>query len=152
VAAWQTIENWEGFKIWAEPADWRRKGILKHVPFCYGTKPWFTIFFEALETHERSTTFEWFLMFSNGAKTSQDFEVDRCQKGDKPKEYRVGDRLLGFTGDTILGLRIPEQQRGFHTLYGFRVVAVEELVIAFLITALAGIVVWLLAYISGKLN
>lgn len=151
MAAWQTIENWEGFKIWAEPVGWRRRGILKHTPFLYGRKPQFTIFFEALEAHEKPTPFEWFLMFSNGAVTSQDFKVDECQNGDKPKDYKAGDRLLGFTGDTILGLKKPKEL-SFHTLCGFKTVAIEELVIRFLIAVIAGAVIGLLTCILARLN
>lgn len=35
--------------------------------------------------------------------------------GTKAKEETVVDRLLGFTGDTILGLKLNGQQ-GFHTI------------------------------------
>ena len=59
----------------------------------------------------------WFIMFENGMKTGQEIEVQPMIQGQPPKEYIIGDRMLGFGGDTILGVDLPSG--GFHTLMGF---------------------------------
>jgi len=151
--AWQTIENWGGFKIYAEPVGWRSKRIrgkpifkwLACVwPYRYGTKPRFTIIFERLDTPEQYTEFVWFLQFPGGLKTGQHINVPQLEPK-QPHKEPAGDRLLGWSGDTILGIRHPGDE-GFHTLYSFRVVALEDVIVGL---SIAGAAV-LLGFILGK--
>lgn len=62
------------------------------------------------------------------------------------EEYIIGDRLLGFGGDTILGIYFPGSNN-FHTLISFWTVRNEDIFIALL----TGILVALPAAIIGAL-
>jgi len=152
--AWQTIENWGGFKIYAEPVGWRSKRIrgkrifkwLARVwPYRYGTKPRFTLVFERLNTPDQYTQLEWFLYRVGALTTGLQIDLPQLPAGEI-YTMPAGDRLLGWSGDTILGIQ-QQGDRGFHTLYSFKVVAVEDLVVS----ALIAVVAVLLGFVLSKL-
>jgi len=62
-------------------------------------------------------------------------------------EYIIGDRLLGFGGDTILGVDLPGG--GFHTLASFWTLRGETILYGTILALLSGCVGALLAIIVG---
>ena len=60
-------------------------------------------------------------------------------KRDQQKEYIIGDRLLGFGGDTILGVDLP-QMGGFHTLVSFWTLRGETILYGMILLLLSGAV------------
>ncbi len=143
--AWQTIKDFGGFQISAKPVGWRNKRIFKWLPYIYGGKPKFIITFKRLDKPEQYTQFDWLLLFPGGVTTHQPFNIAQLQPDDVHEEL-AGDRLLGLSGDTILGIQ-QQGDRGFHTLYSFKVVAVEDLVVS----ALIAVVAVLLGFVLSKL-
>ncbi|MCK4362048.1 MAG: hypothetical protein KAW13_02060 [Dehalococcoidia bacterium] len=84
-------------------------------------------------------------MFENGMRTAQEIEVPLMTQGDPPWEKEIGDRMLGFGGDTILGVEMPSG--GFHTLMAFWTIREETVLYGLLL----GIAVALLSTILSLL-
>ena len=98
-----------------------------------------------MDKPEQYTQFDWLLLFPGGVTTHQPFNIAQLQPDDVHEEL-AGDRLLGLSGDTILGIQ-QQGDKGFHTLYSFKVVAVEDLVVS----ALIAVVAVLLGFVLSKL-
>ena len=79
-------------------------------------------------------------MFDHGFETGHDLVVPPMTQG-QSDEYVIGDRLLGFGGDTILGVKTPNGD--FHTLVSFWTLRGE--------TVMYGVVVALLSAVAGAL-
>ena len=78
----------------------------------------------------------WFIMFENRFETGHNLVVLPMVKGES-REYIIGDRLLGFGGDTILGVKMPNG--GFHTLVSFWTLRGETLMYGALLALISGI-------------
>jgi hypothetical protein len=87
-----------------------------------------------------SQTLSWFIRFENGSVTGCSVEVPPLTRGES-REYKIGGLLLGFGGDTILGVTIPDG--GWHTLVSFWTLRGE--------TVMYGIVLALLSGFAGAL-
>jgi len=77
--------------------------------------------------------------------TGHAIEVPQTRPGDTHKA-EAGDRLLGFTGDTLLGIWLEKSSRIYHTLYSVKVIALEDLFIGILLA----VIVALLAFLSSR--
>ena len=75
-------------------------------------------------------------MFEHGAETGHDLVVPPMIQGENHR-YTIGDRLLGFGGDTILGVKIPNG--GFHTLVSFWTLRGETVMYGAVLALLSGI-------------
>ena len=151
--AWQPVA-WGGFRISAKPKSWwRRRRILQLVPYRYGAKPKFELLFERLSEPtqpkglDQLEEFEWFIRFLPGDVTGHVVKVPQKKPGDTHKA-EAGDRLLGFTGDTLLGIWAEKNKGIYHTLYSFKVIALEDLFIGILLTVIAA----LLAFVLSRIN
>lgn len=120
---WQDI-SWGGFKIYAKPISWWRKRWLQLLPYRYGSKPTFKLVFERLSNTTPNQQIEWFIKFSNGDTTGHVINIPQMNPG-QIYESDAGGRLLGYTGDTVLG--VYTNKPVYHTLYSFRVLAVEDM-------------------------
>lgn len=151
--AWQPVD-WGGFRISANPKSWwRRRRVLQLLPYRYGAKPKFDLFFERLSEPtqpkglDQLEEFEWFIRFLPGDVTGHVIKVPQKKPGDTHKA-EPGDRLLGFTGDTLLGIWAEKNKGIYHTLYSFKVIALEDLFIGILLTVIAA----LLAFVLSRIN
>ena len=152
--AWQPVK-WGGFSISAKPKSWwRRRRILQLLPYRYGAKPKFELFFERLSEStepkglDQLEEFEWFIRFLPGDWTGHAIKVPQMKPGDAPHKVEAGDRLLGFTGDTLLGIWVEKSSRNYHTLYSFKVIALEDLFIGILLTVIAALLAFVLSRIE----
>jgi hypothetical protein len=129
MAGMQTV-GWPGlpphhyYDLRAEPLGWCQRHI-RWLPFLKDTKPRFRLTVTCIGSNVPAQTLRWFIMFEN-----------RMQTG-----HTIGDRLLGFGGDTILGVDMPSG--GFHTLVSFWTLRGE--------TVLYGIILSLLSGVAGAL-
>ncbi len=150
--AWQPVD-WGGFKISAKPKSWWRRWILQLLPYWYGAKPKFELFFERLSAPtqpkglDQLEEFEWFIRFLPGDVTGHVIKVPQIKLGETYKA-EAGDRLLGFTGDTLLGIWTEKDKGTYHTLYSFKVIALEDLFVGILLTVIAA----LLAFVLSRIN
>lgn len=132
----------------AKPKSVWRKGRLQLLPYLYGNKPRFTATVTANRDLVDPKPLCWFLLFSSGHVTHHPLELPDMREGGR-LSFDVGDRLLGFTGDTLLAM-CPGDHPGksYHALYTFRTIAVEDVlrdvIIGGLVTAL-GILITLAA-------
>lgn len=151
--AWQSVD-WGGFRISAKPKSWwRRRRTLQLLPYLYGAKPKFELFFERLAEPtqpkglDQLEEFEWFIRFPPGDRTEHIIKVPQMTPGDT-HIAEAGDRLLGFTGDTLLGIWLEKSCRSYHTLYSFKVIALEDLFIGILLTVIAALLAFVLSRIK----
>jgi len=79
-------------------------------------------------------------MFENKTQTGHEIAVPPMTQGQQ-QQYIIGDRLLGFGGDTVLGVDLPSG--GFHTLVSFWTLRGE--------TVLYGLVLSLVSAMVGAL-
>ncbi len=112
---WPGLDPHHYYDLRAEPLDWFQHHI-PWLPFLKDTKPKFRLKVVCVHPKAQSLTLSWFIMFENGKRTGHDIQIPSMAQG-QHQEYEIGDRLLGFGGDTILGVDLPSG--GFHTLVSF---------------------------------
>ena len=76
-------------------------------------------------------------MFENKMQTGHSIAVPPMTQGQR-QDYIIGDRLLGFGGDTILGVDLPSG--GFHTLVSFWALRGEAVLYGVILSLLSGVV------------
>lgn len=133
---WPGIPPHHYYDLRAEPLDWAQRN-LPWFPFFKDTKPKFRLTVSCVQPNVQSQTLHWFIMFENRFETGHDIIVDPMTQGDR-HEYIIGQRLLGFGGDTILGVKLPSG--GFHALVSFWTIRGETLMYGALLAVLSGIV------------
>jgi hypothetical protein len=144
MAGMQTV-GWSGlpphhyYDLRAEPLGWCQRHI-RWLPFLKDTKPRFRLTVTCIGSNVPAQTLRWFIMFENRMQTGHTIGVPPMTQGQR-QEYTIGDRLLGFGGDTILGVDMPSG--GFHTLVSFWTLRGE--------TVLYGIILSLLSGVAGAL-
>ena len=136
---WPGLPPHHYYNLSAEPLGWCQHHV-PWLPFLKDTKPRFRLIVQCVQASVQSQTLRWFIKFENGAETGHDIAVPPMTQGQQ-QEYIVGDRLLGFGGDTILGVYLPGG--GFHTLVSFWTLRGE--------TVLYGVALALLSAIVGAL-
>lgn len=120
MAAIQSV-RWPGlpphnyYELRAEPLGWWHRHVL-WLPFLKDTRPRFRLTATCLQSNVRNQNLRWFIRWENGAETGHIISIPAMPQG-QHREYIIGDRLLGFGGDTILGIDLPSG--GFHTLVSF---------------------------------
>lgn len=146
---WQAVSfDNPAVSVEAKPKSWRREGLFQLVPYLYGSKPQFQLTIAARENLVQPSELYWFLRFSSGDETGHQLLLPPMQK-DQSINIDVGERLLGFTGDTILGVRTAYVARSYHTLYSFRTMAPEDLARDLLIGALLVALTFVLGLCNG---
>lgn len=115
MVAWQSVPI-GGLEISARPTGWVRKNLP--LPYFKGAKPKFKLVVKRLPNPQQIHQFNWFIKFSNGDTTGNIVRIPQLVPS-KEYEVDIGDKLLGFSGDTILGIG---SGRRYHTLCSFEVV------------------------------
>ncbi len=137
---WPGLPPHHYYNLRAEPLGWWQRHI-RWLPFLKDTKPCFKLIVSCVQANVESHTLTWVIKFEHGAETAHEIVVPPMTKGQQ-QEYIIGDRLLGFGGDTILAVYLPNNIE-FHTLVSFWTLRGE--------TVLYGAVLALLAAIAGAL-
>lgn len=145
---WQAVSfDKPAVAIEAKPRSWWRKGLLQLAPYLYGSKPKFRLTVTARADLPQPEPLYWFLKFSNSDQTGHQLLLPVMQMN-QSIIVDVGDRLLGFTGDTTLGVTTCHNPESYHTLYSFRAMVVEDLVRDVFLGVLLGV----LAFVLGLCN
>lgn len=133
---WPSVPPDHFYDLKAEPLGWWQRHI-RWLPFLKDTKPRFRVTVTCVGCEVPSQTLNFFIMFDNQLKTSQTITTPSMKKGER-NEYMIGDRLLGYGGDTILGVDLPSG--GFHTLVSFWTLRGETILYGVLLSLLSGFV------------
>jgi len=136
---WPGLPPYHYYNLRAEPLGWWQRHV-RWLPFLKDTRPRFRLTVSCVQANVPTQTLRRFIRFENGAETGHDIVIPPMTQGQQ-QEYIIGDRLLGFGGDTILGVYLPGG--GFHTLVSFWALRGE--------TVLYGVVLALLSGIAGAL-
>ena len=148
MAGIQTV-GWPGlpphhyYDLRAEPLGWWQRHI-RWLPFLKDTKPRFRLSVTCVQANVPSQTLTWFIMWENGVRTGHDIIFPPMTQRER-QEYIVGDRLLGYGGDTILGADVPSG--GFHTLVSFWTLRGETVLYGVILALLSGAVGALLTFV-----
>ena len=119
----------------AEPTGvWQRN--VGFWPYRKDSKPKFRLRVTCVNPGAPPLTLHWFLRWENKSETDHDIPLSPMVKIEV-REYIIGDRLLGFGGDTILGIYAsdvggshpgePRYDLGFHTLISFWAIRDEDI-------------------------
>lgn len=138
---------WGGIEFSAKPASKFRMVLERlhiHLPYLHGGRPKFTMTLKRLSESEQIQTLYWFMRFSNGDETSDKIVIPKLVT-DEERELVIGDKLLGFTGDTYVGIVLPPSEN-YQTLYSFRTVAQEDFTLYAVITFGACLLATIIAF------
>jgi len=133
---WPGVPPHHYYNLRAEPLGWWQRHIC-WLPFLKDTKPQFGLTVTCVQSNVPSQTLIWFLRFENGTQTGHSIVVPPMTQGQQ-QHYTIGDRLLGFGGDTILGVDLPGG--GFHTLVSFWTLRGETVLYGVILSLLSGAV------------
>jgi len=127
-----------GIEFFIEPANKIRR-LLEHwhiyLPYLHGAKPKFKLVLSRLSDTQQISSVYWCMEFSNGHKTIDELKIPTLVTRET-RELEIGDKLLGYTGNTAVGITLLRNKK-YYTLYSFRTVAQEDLTVAALITLFA---------------
>lgn len=144
---WPSLPPNHYYDLRAEPLGclgwWQRR--IRWLPFFKDTRPRFKLTIKCVQANVPSQTLTWFIMFENGMRTGHSIAVPPMTQG-QHQEYVVGDRLLGFGGDAILGVALPSG--GFHTLVSFWTLRGETVLYGVTLSLLSGAVGALLTLLA----
>jgi hypothetical protein len=124
------------YDLRAEPMGWWQRHI-RWLPFLKDTRPQFRLTVSCVQSNVPSQTLRWFISFEQGARTGDEILVPPMTQGQQ-QTYIIGGRLLGFGGDTILGVDLPSGE--FHTLVSFWTLRGETILYGAILAVLSGIV------------
>ena len=142
MAGIQTV-GWPGlpphhyYDLRAEPTSWCQRHI-PWLPFIKDTRPKFNLTITCVREDVPIQKIRWFISFENGIQTGHEIEVPYMRKGQK-KKFIIGDRLLGFGGDTILAVNLPNGGE-FHTLVSFWTLRGETVLYGLILSILSALV------------
>ncbi len=125
------------YELTAEPKDWWQRHVT-WFPFCKDTKPAFILKITCLKSTSQTNNIEWIIKFSNGDITGGTVNIPQLQQG-HAAEFMIGKRLLGFGGDTVLGIRMPQSNNHYETLMSFWVIRTETIFYGLSLALFSGI-------------
>jgi len=102
---WPGIPPDDYYLLQVEPLGWFQRHI-RWLPFLKDTKPIFRLTVTCRQANVPAQTLTWFIMFENDKRTGGDIQLPPMTLG-KQESHLIGDRLLGYGGDTILGVDAP---------------------------------------------
>lgn len=126
---------WGGIEFSVKPASKLRMVLERwhiHLPYLHGARPKFRLVLTRLSEPQQIHTLYWFMRFNNGDKTIDELKIPELATREE-RELVIGDKLLGYTGDTNLGISLSPN-KNYQTLYSFRTVAQEDFTMYALIT------------------
>lgn len=151
MAGGQPVERM-GYLFTARPlSQWRR---LTHdfLPYWQGSRPRFVLTVKRLESEPQSQqlNLHWFVRFATHDVTGGGIAVPPLEPG-KTRSFTIGDKFLGFTGDTLIvlptNLSSPSPD-SYHTVYAFHTTpktwSALAAITAFLAGSFAALVHWLI--------
>lgn len=136
MVGWPGLSPAHYYDLTAEPLGWCQRHV-RWLPFLKGTRPRFRLMVTCVGSNVPPQTLRWFIMFENQMQTGHSIAVPPMTQGQR-QEYIIGDRLLGFGGDTILGVDLPGG--GFHTLVSFWTLRGETVLYGVILVLLSGVV------------
>lgn len=123
------------YELEAEPSCWLQRNLL-WFPFFKDTKPKFILTVTCVKEHTPHQDLHWIIRFENGDIVRGEISVPEMSYGER-QQYTIGDCLLGFGGDTILGLLLPD--KSYSTLLSFWTLRGEVIMYGAVLALLAGL-------------
>jgi hypothetical protein len=140
----------DGYRLEARPSSWCRH-IWDIAPYFQGSVTSFDITVTRVAKEPaQEQPMRWWLVFANSERTTDKTMIPALKKDERYVIRGIGeDRLLGYTGDTVLticaqGLNVPHTEP-YHTLYSFYVTPRAWVSL----TAFAGLIAGLVAAALG---
>ena len=142
MAGGQPIERM-GYLFTARPLSrWRR---LTHdfLPYWQGSSPRFVLTVKRQESagQGQQLNLHWFVRFATHDATEGEIVVPPLEPG-KTREFTIGDKFLGFTGDTLIVLPTDLSSSSpdlYHTVYAFHTTPKTWLALVAAATFLGGL-------------
>jgi hypothetical protein len=121
MAGGQSVEIF-GYRFAAKPRSILRWLSLDFLPYWQTSRPEFLLTVTRTGPPSQQATLSWFIKFPGGHQTGHQETVPALQTGET-HTLRVGHRLLGFTGDTLLVIPTSDlacsSAAQYHALYAF---------------------------------
>lgn len=141
MAGGQAVELY-GYRFTAKPQSRWRRFTFDFLPYWQSSKPRFILNVTNIKGSptQENKEIRWFIKFATGDTTDGVANIPPLQE-DSSATLIVGDKLLGFTGDTLLILPVElldGKPREYETVYAFHTTHKSWVFLAVVAGILAG--------------
>ena len=144
-----------GYRFTARPLSQWRRIIHDFWPYWQASRPKFVLTVTRLGSPAQSQTLNWFVRFATGDVTGGQLIVPSLQTGETI-DFIVGDKFLGFAGDTLIALPAADlaslKLDPYHTVYSFHTTPKTWFALVVIAALFAGVFAALLQWLLGLWN
>lgn len=140
-----------GYQFIAKPLSKWRRFSGDFLPYWQASMPKFVLEVVRVGPPSQNQTITWFVRFANGQATNGQENIPPMQTGESVS-LKVGGKLLGYTGDTLLILPVDLSSLSaepYHTVYAFHTMPKVWISLAVVAGLLAGIFASLFQILFG---
>ncbi len=142
-----------GYRFIAKPMSRLHRIPGDFFPYWQALKPTFILNVTKIEQAAQGKYVDWLVIFSNGHTTGGKVNIPALSMGEHSNPFVIGDKFLGYTGDTILA--VPFNSDGkiqYRTLYAFHTTPKAWLALTLIAGLIAGLFASLFQWIANLFN
>lgn len=143
--------DFHGYRLIVKPLSRWRRFTRDFWPYWQAQEPQFLLEVTRTGLPAQTATLTWHIRFANGQIAPAQVTLPPLQTNESIT-LRIGDRFLGYTGDTLLTIPVKlnsSDSRDYHALYTFNTVPKVWISLVIVAGLLAGLFASLLQYLFG---